>query len=77
VIIEINGIVLKQTGNSSTQVVDLLTARSYRLFSLSFGRLESWNVAKHNDFSDTLCLPEIRVATALERLARAGFDLCD
>ena len=76
-IIEINGIVLKQSGISSTQVVDLLTARSYRLFSLTFGRLESWKIAKHTDFSDTLCLPEIRVATALERLARAGFVLCD
>jgi FkbM family methyltransferase len=76
-IIEINGIVLQQAGISSTEVVDFLTARSYRLFSLAYRRLESWNIAKHVDFSDTLCLPEIRVATALERLARAGFDPYD
>jgi FkbM family methyltransferase len=76
-IIEINGIVLQQAGISSTEVVDFLTARSYRLFSLSFRRLESWNLAKHIHFSDTLCLPEIRVATALERLVRAGFDPYD
>lgn len=75
-IIEINGIVLQQAGISSTEVVDFLTARSYRLFSLSFRRLESWNLAKHGDLSDALCLPEIRMAAVLPRLARAGFDSC-
>jgi len=73
-IMEINGILLKQAGMSSAQVADFLTARSYRLFSLSFGRLEPWNLAKHGDFSDTLCLPEVRAVAALERLARSGFD---
>ena len=73
-IIEINGIVLQQAGISSAEVVDFLTARRYRLFSLSFRRLESWNLAKHGDFSDTLCLPEIRAAAAMRRLASAGFD---
>jgi len=73
-IIEINGIVLQQAGISSTEVVDFLTTRGYRLFSLSFRRLEPWNLAKHGDFSDSLCLPETRVAASLQRLARAGFD---
>jgi FkbM family methyltransferase len=76
-IIEINGILLKQSGNSSAEVVDFLVARKYCLFALSFGRSEPWNLAKHGDFSDTLCLPEVRATKSLERLARAGFDLCD
>jgi FkbM family methyltransferase len=76
-IIEINGIVFQQTGFSIAEVLDFLTARRYRLYSLSFRRLESWNLAKHGDFSDTLCLPEIRVAAAFQRLARAGFDTCE
>jgi FkbM family methyltransferase len=73
--IEINGILLKQAGNSAAQVADFFTARSYRLFSLSFGRLDPWILAKHGDFSDTLCLPEISAVAALERLRYAGFDL--
>jgi FkbM family methyltransferase len=76
IIIEINGIVLNQGGISSTQVVDFLRQHSYRLFSITFGRLEVWNLARHGDFSDTLCLPENRVASGLEQLRRAGFDLC-
>jgi FkbM family methyltransferase len=72
--IEINGILLEQAGISPTQVVDFLTARSYRLFQVSFGRLEPWNLAKHGEFSETLCLPEQQADAALERLSRAGFD---
>jgi FkbM family methyltransferase len=72
--IEINGILLEQAGISPTQVVDFLTARNYRLFRLSFGRLESWNLATHGEFSETLCLPEQQAEAALERLSRAGFD---
>jgi FkbM family methyltransferase len=73
--IEINGILLAQAGISSAQVADFLAARAYRLFALSYGQLESWNAAKHGQFSDTLCLPEAKVDAALERLAHAGFDL--
>jgi FkbM family methyltransferase len=73
--IEINGVLLKEAGISPMEVVDFLAARSYRLFSLSFGRLEPWNLARHGEFSDTLCLPERQAAAALERLRRAGFDL--
>jgi FkbM family methyltransferase len=73
--IEINGILLKQAGISPAQVVDFLTERNYRLYRLSFGRLESWNITEHGDFSETLCLPERRAIAALERLTRAGFEL--
>lgn len=73
-IIEINGIVLQQAGFSSAEVVDFLTTRNYCLFALSFRRLEAWSLARHGNFSDTLCLPEVRAAAALQRLARAGFD---
>jgi FkbM family methyltransferase len=73
--IEINGILLKQAGILPAQVADFLTERSYRLFSLSFRHLEPWNLAKHGDFSDTLCLPEIRAVASQDRLSRAGFDL--
>jgi FkbM family methyltransferase len=76
-IVEINGIVLQQAGISSAEIVDFLTARSYRLFSLSFRRLEPWIPARHGGFSDALCLPEIRMAVAMQRLACAGFDMCD
>jgi FkbM family methyltransferase len=75
--IEINGILLKEAGISPAQVVDFLLARSYRPFSLSFGRLEPWNLARHGDFSDTLCLPEVRAVAALDRLRRAGFALSE
>jgi hypothetical protein len=76
-IIEINGIVLQQAGFSSAEVVDFLTTRNYCLFALSFRRLEAWSLARHGNFSDTLCLPEVRAAAALQRLARAGFDPID
>jgi FkbM family methyltransferase len=75
--IEINGTLLAQAGISSTEVADFLAARKCRLFDLSYGRLEAWNPAKHGQFSDTLCLPERKLDAALERLARAGFDLSD
>ena len=77
IVIEINGIVLNQGGISSAQVVDFLRQRRYRLFSITFRRLQDWNIARHGHFSDTLCLPENRLASGLERLRRAGFDLCD
>lgn len=73
--IEINGILLKQAGISPAQVADFLTERSYRLYALSFGRLEPWKLETHGDFSDTLCLPETRAVAALERLGRAGFAM--
>jgi FkbM family methyltransferase len=75
--IEINGILLKEAGISPVQVVGFLTARGYRLFSLSYGRLEPWNLASHGDFSDTICLPDFRAAEALNRLTDAGFTLVD
>ena len=75
--IEINGILLSETGISSAQVAEFLNGRGFRLFDLSFRRLELWNAARHGQFSDTLCLPESKVNAALERLAHAGFDLCD
>jgi hypothetical protein len=75
--IEINGILLKEAGISPAQVADFLLARSYLLFSLSFGRLDPWNLARHGEFSDTLCLPVVRAAAALDRLKRAGFALVD
>lgn len=74
-VVEINGTVLQHAGNSSAQVVDFLEARGYRLFALSFGRLEPWSLAHHGEFSDTLCVHEIRAGAALDRLAHAGFDL--
>jgi FkbM family methyltransferase len=73
--IEINGILLKAAGISPGQVVDFLAQRSYRLFALSFGRLETWNMARHGDFSDTLCLPEFRLPEALARLRQRGFEI--
>lgn len=75
IIIEINGIILKHAGISSGQVVEFLKARGYHLFALSFRSLEPWNFATHGDFSDALCLPEIRVAATLQRLAHEGFEL--
>lgn len=73
--IEINGILLKEAGISPAQVVDFLDSRGYRLFSLSFGRLETWNMARHGDFSDTLCLPESRMPEAMDRLRQRRFEI--
>jgi len=73
--IEINGILLEQAGNSSAQVADFIAARKYRMFRLSYRRLERWDHAKHGDFSETLCLPQQQEDTALGQLARAGFEL--
>jgi FkbM family methyltransferase len=72
-IMEINGILLEQGGISPTKVTEFLLERGYRLFRLSFRKLESWNAAKHSDLSETLCLPEHRAAEMLQRLAERGF----
>jgi FkbM family methyltransferase len=77
IIIEINGILLQQAGTSSMEVADFLAARSYRLFKISYRRLERWDQNKHAEFSDALCLPESRAEASLERLVHAGFKIDD
>lgn len=74
IMMEINGVLLGQAGISSAQVANFLTERNYRLYSLTYRRLESWNVAKHAEFSDTLCLPEQKAETVFQRLRSAGFE---
>jgi len=74
IVIEMNGILLQQAGHSSTQVADFLAERNYRLFTLSYRRLELRAAPLHGEFSDTLCIPEEHAERALERLRRAGFD---
>ena len=72
-ILEINGIVLKQAGFSSGAVMEFLTTRGYNMYHLSFRHLERWDLAKHGEFSEALCLPGEREKADLERLVRAGF----
>jgi FkbM family methyltransferase len=73
VILEINGIVLKQAGFSAGAVMEFLTTRGYSMYQLSFRHLERWDLAKHGEFSEALCLPGEREKADLERLVRAGF----
>jgi FkbM family methyltransferase len=73
-ILEINGTVLQQAGFSAGEVMELLTMRSYGLYQLSFRNLERWDLAKHGEFSEVLCLPGEREKDDLERLVRAGFS---
>jgi FkbM family methyltransferase len=77
IILELNGILLEQAGNSSMKVVEFLQAREYRLFHLSYRRLERWDPLSHAEFSETLCLHPDRATAALGRLARAGFAGAD
>jgi FkbM family methyltransferase len=72
-IVEINGIILKQVGSSAGEVMEFLTARGYCMYQLSFYHLERWDLAKHGIFSEALCLPNEREKADLERLVRAGF----
>jgi FkbM family methyltransferase len=72
-ILEINGIVLKQAGFSAGAVMEFLTTRGYNMYHLSFRHLERWDLAKHGEFSEALCLPNEQEEADLERLVRAGF----
>lgn len=72
-ILEINGIVLKQAGFSAGDVLEFLTARGYNMYQLSFRHLERLDLSKHGEFNDVLCLPREREQGDLERLVRAGF----
>jgi FkbM family methyltransferase len=72
-VLEINGIVLKQAGFSAGNVMEFLTTRSYSVYQLSFRHLERWDPAKHAEFSEVLCLPSEREKDDLERLVQAGF----
>jgi len=72
-ILEINAIVLQQAGFSAWDVMEFLSTRGYSVYQLSFRHLERWDLAKHGEFSEVLCLPGKRKKCALERLAQAGF----
>lgn len=74
-ILEINGIVLRQAGFSAGDVMEFLSTRGYSVYQLSFRCLERWDPAKHGQFSEVLCLPGEREKGDLERLVRAGFSL--
>jgi FkbM family methyltransferase len=75
IILEINGIMLDQAGNSSAAVVNFLKAVGYQLFPIAARRLERWDNSKHAGFSDTLCIPESRAVQILERFVHAGFEI--
>jgi FkbM family methyltransferase len=77
IVLEINGILLEQAGSSSMKVVEFLQGKGYRLFHLTYRRLEQWDPARHAQFSETLCLHRDRATAVLGRLARAGFAGAD
>jgi FkbM family methyltransferase len=77
IVLEINGILLEQTGTSATKIVDFLMAGGYTLYYLSFRQLRRWELSTDADFSESLCLPAERAANALPRLADAGFENVD
>jgi FkbM family methyltransferase len=72
-ILEMNDILLRKAGASSTDLADFLIRRNYQLFSLSWLRFERWNAKVHTEFSDVLCLPADQAGLALQALHRAGF----
>jgi peptidoglycan/LPS O-acetylase OafA/YrhL len=51
-----------------------LSTRNHSAYQLSFRRLERWDMARHGEFSEVLCLPVEREKGDLERLVRAGFS---
>jgi FkbM family methyltransferase len=73
-ILEFNGIVLQDAGFSGRDIIEFLSSRGYSIYQLSFRRLERWDLAKHGDSSEVLCLPGEREKSDLERLVRAGFS---
>lgn len=76
-ILEINSVLLEQGGASSSGVEDFLVDRGYRLFWLSFRKLNPWNPTRKPEFFEALCLPREGSAEMLNRLARAGFECAD
>lgn len=77
IILEINGIMLEQAGNSSVAVVNFLRAAGYQLFQIAPQKLERWDEVKHAGFSDTLCLTEDRAVQVLQRLTESGFEIIE
>lgn len=73
-VLEINGIVLKEARFSPADIVEFLEARGYCIYHLSHSHLEPWDSSKHVEFCEVLCLPREREAADLERLVRAGFS---
>jgi FkbM family methyltransferase len=73
-ILEINGIVLRDAGFSGRDIIEFLSTRGYNAYQLSFRHLERWDPAKHGELSEVLCLPGEREKSDLERLERAGFS---
>ena len=74
-ILEINGILLREAGESAGHLVELLRELGYRVFYLSFRRLVPWDAAQHSEFGEVLCVPEKRQAQILGRLAES-FSVC-
>lgn len=73
--IEINQILLQQGRTTPGEIVDFLTARNYQLYALSWKRIERFKDAKHEDPSEVLCIPDLRIAATLAALKSRGFEV--
>lgn len=77
IVMEINPILLQQGGTTPGEIADFLTAQDYRLYALSWKRIERWNGRKHADFAEALCIPELKTAATLASLKSRGFEILE
>lgn len=73
IVLEMNEIVLRQAGSCSVALGEQLFSIGYKLFALSWPRLEWLAEGKNLVSGEVLCVPEEQVAATLESLCEAGF----
>lgn len=73
VLVELNGILLRQTGSSATALQELLRGERYAMFRLELGRLCEIPVPREFDLTDSVALPEESLQVTLGRFRQCGF----
>ena len=64
-------------GCGASGLVDLLIQLGYRVFHVSWLRIETWDAVKHRGPCEILCLPATEEDQALSKLVKTGFALAN
>jgi len=73
IIFEMNEILLRYAEASPGELIELVTGYGYSAWAVSQRRLRVFQLEKHAEFSDVLCLPVEGKDQQLLKLMRAGF----
>jgi FkbM family methyltransferase len=73
VLMELNGILLRQTGSSAIALQKLLRNEQYAMFRLGLGKLCQIPVPREFDLMDSMALPEESLQETLGRFRQCGF----